>query len=61
MLQFEKTSISQDNENIQLTWEEAILIMKESTIYNVHSEKTYRRRAQTVVSWIDWILGLQYT
>ena len=31
-------------------------IMKKHNIYNVDSESTYKRRASTVKSWIDWII-----
>jgi hypothetical protein len=36
-----------------------IEIMKQANLYNVDSEKTYHRRASTVLKWIDWILELQ--
>ncbi len=37
---------------------EIVVIMKESGLYNVHSESTYRRRASTIAGWINWILDL---
>lgn len=37
---------------------EIVDIMKLSNIYNVNSEVTFRRRASTVSSWIDWILSV---
>jgi len=37
--------------------EEIIGIMKKSDLYNINSESTFRRRASTVLSWINWILG----
>jgi hypothetical protein len=37
---------------------EIVEIMKESNIYNVNSESTFRRRASTVQSWIKWIIDL---
>lgn len=40
------------------TKDEVIEIMKNARLYNVDSEQTYRRRASTVISWINWILGL---
>ncbi|MGM9998856.1 MAG: type II restriction enzyme [Candidatus Bruticola sp.] len=40
------------------TKDEVIEIMKSASLYNVDSEQTYKRRASTVVSWINWILGL---
>lgn len=33
-------------------------IMKDSNLYNIRSDTTFNRRASTVVSWIDWIMGL---
>lgn len=35
---------------------EIVQIMKESELYNVSSETTFRRRASTILSWINWIL-----
>ena len=32
--------------------------MSKSGLYNVNSEATYKRRASTIISWIDWIIGL---
>lgn len=40
------------------TKDEVIEIMKDARLYNIDSEETYRRRAYTVTSWINWILGL---
>lgn len=34
-------------------------IMKESNLWNVESEKTFKRRASSIISWINWCLGLQ--
>lgn len=39
--------------------DEIVKIMKEFNVYNVDSETTYFRRATTVRSWLEWILGLQ--
>ena len=39
--------------------EEVVEIMKSCYVHNVKSENTYERRAQTVSSWINWILNLQ--
>ena len=33
-------------------------IMKRSNIISVNSEQTFRRRASTVISWINWIVAL---
>ena len=37
---------------------EVVGIMKKWNLKNVGSEQTYKRRASTVISWINWILGL---
>ena len=36
--------------------DEIFEIMKESNLYNIQSELTYRRRSSTISSWINWIL-----
>ncbi len=38
--------------------ESIVEFMKISNINSVESEYTYNRRASTVISWIEWILGL---
>lgn len=40
------------------TKDEVVEIMKNARLYNIDSEQTYRRRASTVISWINWILEL---
>ena len=40
------------------TKEELVKIMKESKLHKVGSDTTYRRRAQTVLKWIEWILDV---
>lgn len=40
------------------TKDEVIEIMKNARLYNIDSEQTYRRRASTIISWINWILEL---
>ena len=40
------------------TKDEVIEIMKDARLYNIDSEQTSRRRASTVISWINWILEL---
>ena len=37
---------------------EIVSIMEKANIYRVDSEKTYKRRASTIIGWINWILGL---
>jgi hypothetical protein len=49
-LYFDKGNIPSKNEVVE--------IMKQSELYNVDSEETYRRRASTVISWTNWIVGL---
>ena len=36
--------------------DEIVEIMKESDLYNVNSESTFKRRSSTISSWINWIL-----
>ncbi|HEY9083264.1 MAG TPA: hypothetical protein VIN73_08010 [Vicingaceae bacterium] len=36
--------------------DEIVEIMKESNLFNVESESTFRRRSSTILSWINWIL-----
>jgi hypothetical protein len=38
--------------------EEVVDVMKSSRLNNIDSESTYRRRASTVLSWCNWVLGL---
>lgn len=33
--------------------------MQACGVYGIDAESTYRRRAQTVLKWIEWIIGLQ--
>lgn len=35
-----------------------VQIMKQSHLYRVESDKTFRRRASTIVGWINWILNI---
>ncbi len=35
-----------------------IKIMQDSELHNINSPSTYKRRASTIVSWINWILEL---
>ncbi|MEG1611106.1 MAG: transcriptional regulator [Alistipes sp.] len=37
---------------------EVVPIMKESNLYNIKSDSTFERRASTVISWINWVVGL---
>lgn len=45
--------------NRLLNKKEVSNIMKNCYLYNIKSESTIYRRAQTVVKWIEWILSLQ--
>ena len=38
--------------------EKIVEIMKASNLYRISSDSTFERRAQTVSSWINWILEL---
>lgn len=38
------------------SWNEIVEIMKESNLYKVNSESTFKRRSSTISSWINWIL-----
>jgi hypothetical protein len=40
------------------SYDEVVEIMKQSKLYNINSDETYRRRASTVMSWVNWIIGL---
>ena len=33
-------------------------LMKQSDIYKVESDDTFKRRASTIRGWIEWIVGL---
>ena len=35
-----------------------VRFMKESNLYNIRSDSTFFRRAQTISSWISWILNI---
>ena len=37
---------------------EVVAILKNNELYEVHSESTFGRRAQTVIRWVNWILDL---
>jgi hypothetical protein len=39
---------------------EIVSIMKACRLYKIDSEITFKRRASTVLSWIDWIMDLQH-
>ena len=36
--------------------DEIVEIMKESDLFNINSNSTFKRRSSTVSSWINWIL-----
>lgn len=46
------------NKKSILETKEIVRIMKECSIYKVESNETFERRAQTIKSWIEWILNL---
>ena len=35
-----------------------IRIMKDSDLYRIEADSTYLRRASTVISWVNWVLGV---
>ncbi|QNO18869.1 type II restriction enzyme [Caproicibacterium amylolyticum] len=35
-----------------------VLIMKQSNLYNVHSDVTFERRSSTIRGWVNWIVEL---
>lgn len=37
---------------------EIVKIMKQENLYNINQEKTFQRRASTILGWINWILAL---
>lgn len=41
----------------QLSEERIVNLMKESELYNINSESTFKRRSSTIRSWIAWILN----
>ena len=54
---FNKTlSISFKNGEIP-SRDEIVEIMKETILYNVNTESTFKRRASTIIGWINWILS----
>ena len=46
-----------DNGNVP-TKDEVVEIMKNARLHNIDSDQTNKRRASTIISWINWILGL---
>ena len=45
--------------NMQIPMQlEIVEVMKESKLYNINSEDTFRRRASTILGWIRWVLCL---
>jgi len=38
--------------------EKVVEIMNRSKLYNIDSGNTYIRRASTIISWVNWIIGL---
>jgi len=52
---FQSVLIKRLNENKSLSYMEIVTIMKESNLYNINSESTFKRRASTIRSWINWV------
>lgn len=42
----------------QPTKHEIVDIMRHSDLYRIESMETYKRRASTISSWLNWIIGL---
>lgn len=40
------------------TKSEIVMIMKDCNLYHIDSDDTFKRRASTIFSWINWILDL---
>ncbi len=40
------------------TKDEIVEIMENAQLYKINSDHTYKRRASTIISWINWILEL---
>ncbi len=38
------------------TIDEIVVIMKEANLNNVNSDKTFYRRASTILGWVNWIV-----
>ena len=55
---FRKTFDSYMCRGIMPNVDEIVAIMKRANVYRVDSEDTYKRRASTIVGWINWILDL---
>jgi hypothetical protein len=45
-----------DNGNVP-SKDEVVEIMKHCNLYKLNSDTTYSRRAQTIISWINWIIS----
>lgn len=54
---FNKTLELYQHKASEPTKNEIVQIMKDSNLYNINSDSTFRRRASTVLSWVNWILG----
>ena len=50
------TAESKDNSYYETY--EGTAVTTESTSTNISSNETYKRRASTIISWSNWILGL---
>ena len=37
---------------------EIVQIMKDANLYKIEADSTYKRRASTVIGWVNWILGI---
>jgi len=53
---FKNTLIKYLNEGEMPDKDHIVEIMKQSNLFNVNSETTFRRRASTISGWLNWII-----
>ncbi|MBQ5544254.1 MAG: transcriptional regulator, partial [Clostridia bacterium] len=46
------------SKGIMLKKIEIIKLMKNNNLYSMQSDKTFNRRASTIIHWINWIVSL---
>lgn len=47
-----------NNFNRKINVNEIVEIMKKCKLYNLNSDETYKRRAQTIKGWIEWMMDI---
>lgn len=55
---FRGTLLSYVEKNKMPSREDIVKLMESSKLHNVSAESTFQRRASTIISWINWTLGL---